>query len=110
MSSNLYEAVAFDSPAQISDGQGGYEDGWTEQFTCRAAFTYLRGGEAVMASRLEGKQPVVMRVRRSSETEAITTDWRARDTRRSEVYNVRSVIPTEDRRWLDITAESGVAV
>ena len=112
--------IVFDSPSPVSDGQGGQEDGWTEEFETDARFTWLRGGETVMASRLEGRQPVVIRVRKSGLSDAITTDWRIRDTRdgafdsseywTGPVYNIRSIVPTDDRRWYDITAESGVAV
>ena len=106
----LIEAVALDSPVQLSDGQGGTETGWSEQHACRARFTWLRGGETVMAGRLQGKQPVVIRVRACAATDAVTTDWRVRDTRRGSVFNIRSIIPSDDRAFLDMTCETGVAV
>ncbi|MCV0396959.1 MAG: head-tail adaptor protein [Rhizobiaceae bacterium] len=106
----LYEKVAFDRLEAIDDGYGGTVDQWTEQFTRRAGYTRLRGTEPVMAARLEGKQPTVIRVRVDSETRQITTDWRARDARSGEAFNIRSIARTNDRRWFDILAESGVAV
>lgn len=105
----LYESVAFDSPMATTNDYGGVEDGWTQEFTTRANFRFLRGSEAVQAARLEGRQPVVATVRRSTDSEAITTDWRMRDTRRGIAYAIRSVIWSEDRKWVEITAESGVA-
>lgn len=118
----LYEHVAWDERQQTSDGHGNYEGEFVEAFTCRAAFTYLRGTETVIAARLEGRQPIVVRVRASSETRQIDHDWRMRDLRAGQwageigsqywdgpVYAVRSVIPTEDRRWIDVTVERGVA-
>lgn len=110
MSASLQHRVAFDSPAPQSDGQGGQISGWTEEFTIDAGFTWLRGGETVMAARLAGRQPVVMRVRKSTDTDQVTPAWRIRDALSGAVYNVRSIVPTDDRRWYDITAESGVAV
>lgn len=104
----LYEKVAFESLGQTDDGYGGTVEDWTEQFSRRAAYTRLRGSEPVLAARLEGRQPTVIRVRADSSTRTITTDWRARDARSGEVFNIRSVIRTEDRQWIDITAESGV--
>lgn len=119
-SGQLYERVAFDERAQVSDGEGNYEDDFVEQFVCRAGFTYLRGTEAVIAGRLEGRQPIVVRVRRNNKTKEIKADWRMRDTRNGEwlgesgeeywsgpEYAVRSAIPTEDRQFIDVLVESG---
>ena len=119
-SGQLYERVAFDERALASDGHGNEEEDFVEQFSCRAGFTYLRGTESVIAARLEGRQPIVVRVRRNSKTARIEQDWRMRNLRDGEwagasgeeywkgpVYAVRSVIPTNDRQWIDITVESG---
>ncbi|MBX8785275.1 head-tail adaptor protein [Ochrobactrum sp. GRS2] len=116
-------SVAFDAPAKIPDGHGGTETGWTADNQAvkeYAAFRYLRGGETVLASRLQGKQPVVVTVYSNSATRQITTAWRMRDVRagsydakgkwRGDVYNIRSIVPTNDRQFLEITAERGVAV
>lgn len=106
----LYERVVFDSPRPGGDGQGGLIAGWKEDvFTCRAAYTRLLRTEAVMASRLVGVQPTVIRVRASSNTNAVTTDWRVRDKRSGEVFNIRSIVRSDNRRYYDMTAESGVA-
>ena len=115
----LYQAVAFDKPVQQSDGQGGTINGWEQQFECRAHYRYLRGGESVQAARLEGRQPLIITVRSSSETQQVQTDWRIRDVRTGEfdvngdwtgvVYQIKAVNPTDDRRFLEILAESGVA-
>jgi head-tail adaptor len=106
---HLRETVAFDERVLVDDGYGNMEGDFTEQFQCRAGFTWLRGGEAVMASRLEGRQPLVARVRASTETRRIEPDWRMRDLRTGETYAVRSVAPTPDRKWIDVTTEGGVA-
>ncbi|WP_242217974.1 phage head completion protein [Shinella zoogloeoides] len=121
-SGQLYERVAFDERALQSDGHGNEQEDFVEAFECRAGFTYLRGTEAVIAARLEGRQPIVVRVRRNSKTEQIDHDWRMRNLRDGEwaggsgeeywkgpTYAVRSVIPTTDRQWIDITVESGTA-
>lgn len=116
----LSRTVAFDRPIESPDGVGGREDGWLEEFRCSAGFTRLRGGESVMASRLEGKQPTIIRVHRSRRTDDITTDWWARVIRTGtafdddgtwsgEVFNVRSRVETEDRQFIDLMCESGVA-
>ncbi len=118
----LFERVAFDERANVSDGEGNTEGEFVQQFECRAGFTFLRGGETVIAGRLEGRQPVVVRVRRSNNTLRIEPDWQMRDLRNGQwlggtgeehwsgpCYAVRSVIPTEDRLFIDVTVESGVA-
>ncbi len=107
---NLQEAVSFDEPTPSSDGQGGSEEGWTPSHTCRANFLYLRGGEIVLQGRLAGRQPVVVTIRNCSAARLIEPDWRMRDTRRDLVYNVRSIVPSTDRLYLELTCERGVSV
>jgi len=92
---------------QADDGFGNVLTAFEEQFTVWARKQYLRGGENVMASRLEGNQPVVITVRRSSDTLRITTDWRARQG--DDVLNIRSVTPAESRDAIDLLCERGVA-
>jgi hypothetical protein len=120
----LREKVAFDERANQSDGYGNEEGDFVEQFQRRAGFTFLRGGETVIAGRLEGRQPIVVRVRADSSTRRIQPDWRMRDLRNGSwqgasgeplywagpVYAVRSVAPVDDgRMFLDVTVEGGVA-
>jgi SPP1 family predicted phage head-tail adaptor len=105
----LYQRVAFDKETTGSDGYGGTVTGWAEQFQCRAGFTHLRGGESVMAARLEGTHSIVMRVRASTQTRAVTTDWRVRDARSGTIYNIRDITPSDDRAFLDVLVQSGVA-
>jgi len=105
----LRELVAWDARATVSDDYGNEQGAFSEQFRTRAGFTFLRGSEAVIAARLEGRQPVVVRVRASAETRLIEPDWQMRDVGTGDVYAVRSIAPTPDHRWLDVLAEHGVA-
>lgn len=117
----LYEHVGFDERQVVSDGAGNNYGEFAPVFSCRAGFTYLRGSEAVIASRLEGRQPIVVRVRASPETRQVEPAWRMRNLRNGEwtdsdetqwsgpIYAVRSVAETPDRMWIDIMVESGVA-
>jgi len=105
---NLYEKVRFESPAPVSDGYGGPVDGWTEEFTLRAAFRWLRGGETVQQARLLGRSVLVITIRRSTDSLTITPEWRAVDARTEAIFNVRSILPTLDRAFLEITCETGV--
>ncbi|TMV07330.1 head-tail adaptor protein [Arenibacterium halophilum] len=116
---SLRERIVFERPKSEPDGHGGIETGWTEMFEVRAALRWLRGGESVQAARLSGRQPAVFTIRANDQTRAIAPDWRLRDLRRLAldaggqpirgVFNIRAVIETEDRAWIEITAETGVA-
>lgn len=105
----LFELVAFDRPTETIDEYGGVATAFAEAYRCQAHFRYLRGGETVQARRLEGKQPVVMTIRQSALALTIANDWRVRDVRRGDTYNVRAIVPTEDRAYLELTCEKGVA-
>ncbi len=94
-----------DSPVDY----GNTESTWTEQFAVRAAYIHLRGGEAVQAARLAGRHVQVIRVRASTATRTITTDWRAVDKRNGDIFNIRDVTHDNDRRFIDLLAEKGVA-
>lgn len=106
---SLNQRVAFDKQGTGSDGAGGTTTAFAEQFTRWAGFTHLRGGEAVMAARLAGRHAMVVRVRRSPDTLQVNTDWRLRDVRTGDIYNIRDITPTDDRAFLDMLCESGVA-
>ena len=84
---------------------------WVDQGTVWAGFFFLRGGEAVMAGRLQGRQPVVIRLRATAFSRQVEADWQVTDAHSGAVYAVRSVNPDPegDRAWVDLIAESGVA-
>lgn len=106
---DLRHRVRFAEPQAGSDGAGGALDGFMDRFDRRAEYTHLRGGETVLAARLEGRHPQIIRVRADSETREVTTDWRITDARTGTVYAIRDVTWSEDRAWIDFLAESGVA-
>jgi head-tail adaptor len=109
--SDLKLLLAFDAPAPVGNGQGGMLQGWIKQYQCRAHIRFLRGTETVIAARLAGRQPVVITVRNCAAARAVTIDWRIRDLRSALEYNVRTApVPSQDRIWLEILAESGVPV
>ena len=54
---------------------GGSKEGWNEEFPAWAAARYLRGGEAVMASRMQGRRPAILILRKRSVLGAIRLDW-----------------------------------
>jgi head-tail adaptor len=112
----LRHRIAFDARPKIDDGAGNTDGDFEEQFIVSAAVQAKFGGESVTASRLSGRQPFTITVRRSSLTRRITTDWRARDVRSSAdieqqtVYNIQSIADLDDQReWLELLCETGVA-
>lgn len=109
-SGQLHYQVECQSREKIDDGMGNeISDPWETRFITRAAFRHLRGGEAVMASRLQNKHPMIITVRRSSNTMQITPDWRVFDSRDGKVYEIRDITPELDRQYLSFLVESGVA-
>jgi SPP1 family predicted phage head-tail adaptor len=107
--SDLKHRVAFDKRAEVDDGYGNTVGTWQEQFKVWAGFTHLRGGETIMASRLQNQHPMVVCVRSSSQTRQVTAEWRMRDLATGEEHNIRDITPTEDREWLDFLTMGGVA-
>lgn len=83
--------------------------GWKTQYSVRAAYRHLRGGEDVMAGRLQGRHTQVITVRASSQTRQITAGWRLIDARDGTLFNVRDVTHETDRQWISLLCERGVA-
>lgn len=79
---------------------------WEDQTgVLRCEITFLRGGEEVIAGRLAGINTVVIRGRRTA-LQAATTHWQIKDNSSGQLYEIKSVIPTEDGRSLDFTCQS----
>jgi SPP1 family predicted phage head-tail adaptor len=105
----LRQRFAFDERVIDADGYGNERGTWVERFRVWAQRMMLRGGEDVLAARLEGRAPAVIVVRATTDARRVTTDWRARDLRSGQVFNVRAVTPRERRDYLDFLCETGVA-
>ncbi len=106
------ERVAFEYRALVSDSYGNEEAAtWTLAFTVAARIRPERGGETIQAARQAGREPVIITIRASSDTAAITTDWRARDVRSGKLYNIRSKVnPDERKMFFDLECDAGLAV
>lgn len=107
----LRERIAFAKRGRTDDGFGNLRDEWEHQTTVWGRIMPLRGGEDVIASRLSGVQPVIIRVRYSTATASIGTDWRATDTRSGIEYDITAIANMDERKgYLDIMATAGRAV
>lgn len=102
--------VAFERRVDTDDGFGNTVGDWAEQFQCAANLEPKFGTEAVMAGRLSGTNTYVLTVRYSSQSKVVTTDWRARNVRTGEIYNIRSITDANEmHQWLGMLVQSGVA-
>jgi len=92
------------------DDNGDPLGGWDDRFTRWAKVVWLRGTESVMASRLEGRQPVVITVRACSQTRLITSAWRAVNARDDkQEFNITAVSPAKEPGFIDVLAVMGGA-
>lgn len=106
----LRDRVAFEQRVDEDDNAGNTQGAFEHRFDVAAAIVGKFGGEAVVAARLEGREPATITVRYSPVTATVTPEWRIRDTRTGVVYNIRSIDDRMRRRqWLDMLCEAGVA-
>lgn len=106
---DLYYKVHCQKRIEQDDGYGNTVSNFATVFTTRCAYRHLRGGETVVASRLENKHPVIITVRSSSQTRQINADWRLVDARDGAAWAVRDVTHETDRQWIALLCERGVA-
>ncbi len=106
---DLYYKVHCQKRVEVDDGAGNTVGNFATQFTVRAAYRHLRGGETVIASRLENRHPVIIAVRSSSQSRQINTDWRLVDARDGTAWAVRDVTHETDRQFISLLCERGVA-
>lgn len=109
---SLRDRLQFESQKRVADGAGNFRsDEWEVQFVEKAEVKARVGGEAVIAERLQGRQPIEITVRYAFNTTRIETDWRAVDCRTGTVYQIKSPPVDRERRrqWLTMAAESGIA-
>jgi SPP1 family predicted phage head-tail adaptor len=112
---DLRYRVKFSQRDDVEDEFGNVSTGWLDRFTVWGNITPRIGGETVEAARLAGRQPVVIRVRRSPDTAQIRTDWKATNTGDGIEYNIRTAVDpyqgtVEHGKYMDMLAEAGVAV
>lgn len=100
-------------PADYGNTEDEFSD--TANFIVSANIEPKLGGEAVLAARLTGKNLVNITVRQSPNTVLVTTDWKAKNERTGEEYNIRSVIDPDGGTskhgfYFEMLCEKGVAI
>src|SRR5690606_29427747 len=108
--SDLRDRVRLEKREEIDDGYGGVVGQWVTQFERDACILLSKGGETVIAARLQSVQPALIIVRFDTETATITPTWRLIETRSGTVYNIRTAADMERRRrFITLLCEPGVA-
>lgn len=95
---------------RANDANGDPLGAWTNQFTVWTKMVWLRGSESAVHQRLEGRQPLALVVRTSSQARQIDTTWRAVNARNtSEKFAITAVSPAKEAGFIDILAVKGGA-
>lgn len=106
----LRARLHFQRRAEGDDGFGNTVTGdFATVFTDAAEVIPRMGSEAVMSARLQGLQPVTIRVRSHTATRAIDATWRAVDARSGAVYAITSPPVNVDQKnqYIDMLATVG---
>lgn len=107
---NLRSRLHFQRRLAGDDGYGNPVTGdFATVFTDAAGIIARMGTEAVMGARLQGLQPVTIRVRSHSATRSLDATWRAVDARSGAVYSVVSppVNVSQKNDYIDMLATIG---
>jgi SPP1 family predicted phage head-tail adaptor len=106
--SDLRDRVSLEKQEEVDDGYGGVTGQWVAQFERGACILLSKGGETVIASRLQSIQPALIIVRFDSETATITADWRLIEVRSGTTYNIRTSADMERRgRFITMLCDAG---
>jgi head-tail adaptor len=108
---DLRDRVRFERRQDLADGFGNFEGDWRSLGEARASLNPTRGGETVIAGRLQGKASWDLWVQSSVLTRSIGPDDRVVDVRDPDrVFNIRWTGDLDgDRRWVLMQLEEGVA-
>lgn len=109
LAGKLQQRIAFDSRAVTDDGAGNHRADWVNQFSLWARRRYDSGREAVEAAKLSGIVGVTLVVRNFPNSRRIGTDWRCRDPRTGEVFNIRAILPSETPDYIVLKCDKGAA-
>jgi head-tail adaptor len=106
----LRSRLEFQKREVSDDGYGTPSTGdFATVFEDAAEIIPRMGSEPVLSARLQGLQPVTIRVRSSTQTRFVDATWRARDKRTGTIYAITSPAadPEQKNRMLDMLATTG---
>lgn len=101
---HLTQRAAFYEPFEERDADGMLVQSWLLRLTCAAHVTWLRGGETVMAARMQSKNPIIITVRDTPASRTITSEWRAEIGGKTFALK-EDPRPDQERRLLAMLAE-----
>jgi head-tail adaptor len=84
---------------------------WQDLFTAWGGIQFMRGGEAVLAARLNARQPAILTIRNSAQARGILPSDRAVNANTGEIFNIREN-PREakdNRDFLEMLVEAGAS-
>jgi len=110
VSGQRYDRVAFEQRDPVDDGYGNTVSGdFVSKFEVYAQISFLKGGEAVMASRLQSRKNSIISVLADDGPMAtVNADWRIRHVEDGTLFNIRDITRTPNRAYYEILCESGV--
>lgn len=102
--------IAFEQRDRIDDGYGNRVSGeFVEKFQQYAEINFLRGGETVIAARLESRAPAIISVLADdTRMNSVTPDWRIVVAETGETFNIRTITKTPNRAYFELLCETGV--
>lgn len=104
----LRDRVRLEQREELDDGYGNVYGAWVAKFERDACILLSKGGETVIASRLQSIQPALIIVRFDAVTSTITADWRLIEIRSGTMYNIRTSADMERRgRWWTMLCDAG---
>jgi head-tail adaptor len=106
------QLLSFQRRSELDDGYGNVQSGDFETvFDEAAELVPLKGSEPVIAARLTGVQPYILRIPSSTAARQVTTAWRAIDKRDpTRFFNITSISNQDQKnRTIDIMATHGEA-
>lgn len=100
----LTHRAAFAAPFEARDEDGQLVQRHDAQFTVWCGVRWLRGGESVMQARMQSRSPAILTVRKTPDTDRITSEWRVLVDGRD--FDVKEdPRPSDDRGYLEMLAE-----
>jgi head-tail adaptor len=108
----LRNKLNFQRRETIDDGAGNEQSGdFATMFSAEAELIPLKGGEPVLAARLTGTQPYIIRIRSCTTAREVDTSWRIIDARNpARIFNITAAVdPSNKNAWIELMATQGVA-
>lgn len=102
----LTKRATFQCPVKGKDADGNRIIDYPDAFAAWVNLHPLRGGEAVMQSRMRSRSPAIVTFRVSSQAREVTSEWRVVIGGR--VYEAKEdPRETQDRAFLEMLVEAG---